>query len=62
MIVGQKVGCARVSTSAQDLSLQKERLADCARIRQPSFLFEHPLVSRVFQLLSRAQYLQQEES
>ena len=32
MIVGQKIGYARVSTSAQDLSLQKERLADCDRI------------------------------
>jgi len=32
MVIGQKVGYARVSTSAQDLSLQKERLADCDRI------------------------------
>jgi len=32
MIVGQKVGYARVSTNAQDLTLQRERLADCDRI------------------------------
>ena len=34
MIVGQKVGYARVSTSGQDLSLQLERLVDCDRIFQ----------------------------
>ena len=32
MIVGQKVGYARVSTNAQDLGLQREKLADCDRI------------------------------
>lgn len=32
MIVGQKVGYARVSTNAQDSGLQRERLADCDRI------------------------------
>jgi len=32
MIVGQKVGYARVSTNAQDLTVQRERLADCDRI------------------------------
>lgn len=32
MIVGQKVGYARVSTSAQDLTIQREKLADCDRI------------------------------
>ena len=32
MIVGQKVGYARVSTNAQDLTVQLERLADCDRI------------------------------
>lgn len=34
MVVGQRVGYARVSTNAQDLSLQKERLDDCDRIFQ----------------------------
>lgn len=34
MIVGQKVGYARVSTSGQDLSLQLERLVDCDRVFQ----------------------------
>jgi len=32
MVIGQKVGYARVSTAAQDLSIQKERLSDCDRI------------------------------
>lgn len=32
MVIGQKVGYARVSTSTQDLGLQKKRLADCDRI------------------------------
>ncbi|MBN1958354.1 MAG: recombinase family protein [Desulfuromonadales bacterium] len=32
MIVGQKVGYACVSTNAQDLSLQRDKLADCDRI------------------------------
>ena len=32
MVVGQRVGYARVSTTAQDLGLQKERLVDCDRI------------------------------
>ena len=32
MIVGQKVGYARVSTNAQDLGIQREKLADCDRI------------------------------
>ncbi len=32
MIVGQKVGYARVSTNAQDLGLQRDKLADCDRI------------------------------
>lgn len=32
MIVGQKVGYARVSTNAQDLGLQREKFADCDRI------------------------------
>ena len=32
MANGQRVGYARVSTSGQDLGLQKERLADCDRI------------------------------
>lgn len=32
MVIGQRVGYARVSTTAQDLGLQKERLVDCDRI------------------------------
>ena len=32
MVVGQRVGYARVSTTAQDLGLQKEQLVDCDRI------------------------------
>ena len=32
MIVGQKVGYARVSTNAQDLGLQRDKLDDCDRI------------------------------
>ncbi len=40
MIVGQKVGYARVSTNAQDLSLQRERLADCDRILKKRFSAE----------------------
>ncbi len=32
MIVGQRVGYARVSTNAQDLGIQRENLADCDRI------------------------------
>jgi DNA invertase Pin-like site-specific DNA recombinase len=32
MIVGQKVGYARVSTNTQDLGLQRDKLADCDRI------------------------------
>ncbi len=34
MIVGQKVGYARVSTGGQDLGLQLDRLADCDRVFQ----------------------------
>jgi DNA invertase Pin-like site-specific DNA recombinase len=34
MIVGQRVGYARVSTSGQDLGLQLEKLSDCDRIFQ----------------------------
>ena len=37
MIVGQKVGYARVSTSDQDLSLQLERLDDCDRFLRRRF-------------------------
>ena len=37
MVVGQKVGYARVSTTTQDLSIQKERLADCDRIFEEKF-------------------------
>lgn len=32
MVVGQKVGYARVSTTNQNLNLQRERLSDCDRI------------------------------
>lgn len=32
MIVGQRVGCARVCTNAQHFGLQREKLADCDRI------------------------------
>ena len=32
MIVGLKVGYARVSTNAQDWPVQRERFADCDRI------------------------------
>jgi len=34
MVVGQKVGYARVNTSGQDLGLQLDKLSDCDRIFQ----------------------------
>ncbi len=37
MIVGQKVGYARVSTNAQDLTIQREKLTDCDRISRKKF-------------------------